>query len=65
VGLKLNTTYQLLFCVDVVNVLGDDIDTIKKNAENLIDSSKVGWSRSKDRKQICGDLSSPECSAKS
>jgi hypothetical protein len=40
VGLKLNGTHQLLICADDVNVLGDNIGTIKKNAETLIDSSK-------------------------
>jgi hypothetical protein len=39
-GLKLNGTYQRLAYVDNVNVLGDNIDTIKKNTETLIDASK-------------------------
>jgi hypothetical protein len=40
VGLKLNGTYQLLAYADVVNLLGDNIDTINKNTETLIDASK-------------------------
>jgi hypothetical protein len=40
VGLKLNGTHQLLAYADDVNLLGDNIDTIKKNMENLIDASK-------------------------
>jgi hypothetical protein len=40
VGLKLNGTHQLLAYADGVNLLGDNIDTIKKNTEILIDSSK-------------------------
>jgi hypothetical protein len=39
-GLKLNGTHQLLASADDVNLLGDSIDTIKKNAETLIDASK-------------------------
>jgi hypothetical protein len=40
VGLKLNGTHQLLAYADDVNLLGDNIDTIKKNMEILIDASK-------------------------
>jgi hypothetical protein len=40
VGLKLNGTHQLLAYTDDVNLLGDNIDTIKKKAETLIDASK-------------------------
>jgi hypothetical protein len=40
VGLKLNGTHQLLDYADDVNLLEDIIDTIKKNTEMLIDTSK-------------------------
>jgi TRAP-type uncharacterized transport system substrate-binding protein len=40
VGLKLNETHQLLAYTGDVNLLGDNIDTIKKNTETLIDASK-------------------------
>jgi hypothetical protein len=39
-GLKMNGTHQLLAYVDDVNLLGDNIDTINKNTETLIDASK-------------------------
>jgi hypothetical protein len=40
VGLKLNGTHQLLAYADDVNLVGDNIDTIKKSTETLTDASK-------------------------
>jgi hypothetical protein len=40
VGLKLNGTHQLLAYADDVNLMGVNIDIIKKNTETLIDASK-------------------------
>jgi hypothetical protein len=40
VGLKLNGTHQLLVYADDLNLLGDNVDSIKKNIETLIDASK-------------------------
>jgi hypothetical protein len=41
VGLKLNGTHQLLTYANDVNLLGDNIGTIKKTTETLIDASKA------------------------
>jgi hypothetical protein len=35
-----NRTHQLLAYADDVNLLGDNVDTIKKNTEILIDATK-------------------------
>jgi hypothetical protein len=40
VGLKLKGTYQLLAYADDENVLGYNINTIKKSTDSLIDASK-------------------------
>jgi hypothetical protein len=40
VGLKMNGTHQLLAYADDVNLLGDSLDTIKKNTGTLTDASK-------------------------
>jgi hypothetical protein len=40
VVLKLNGTHQLLVYADNVNLLGDNIDTIKNNTETVTDANK-------------------------
>jgi hypothetical protein len=63
--LKLNRTHQLLTYADDVNLLGDNIDTIEKNAETLIDASKeVGLEINVEKTKYVA-ISSPECRSES
>jgi hypothetical protein len=38
--LKFNGTHQLPACADDVNLLGDNVDTIRENTGTLIEASK-------------------------
>jgi hypothetical protein len=65
VGLKLNETHQFLAFADNVNLLGDNIDTIKKNTATLIDASKEVDLEINVEKTKYMMLLSPECRSKS
>jgi FtsZ-binding cell division protein ZapB len=58
VGLKLNGTHQLLVYADAMNLLQNNIDTIKKNPEKLTDCStevdlEVNAEKTKNRLLSC------------
>jgi hypothetical protein len=65
-GLKLNGAHQLLAYADDVNLLGDNVDTIKENTEALIDASKeVGLEINVEKTKYMYVISSQECRSKS
>jgi hypothetical protein len=57
VGLKLNGTQHLLVYADDVNLLGDNIDVIKRNMETLTDASKKVGLKVNTEKTKCMFLS--------
>jgi hypothetical protein len=66
VGLKLNGIHQLLAYADDVTLLRDNIDTIKKNTETLIDASKeVALEVNVVKTKYFVAVTSPECRSKS
>jgi hypothetical protein len=52
VGLKSDGTHQLLVCADDVRLLGDNIEAIKKNTENIFDA----------RKEVCLEVNAEKLS---
>jgi hypothetical protein len=53
VGLELNGAHQLLAYTDDVNLLGDNIPTLSKNIETLIDASKVCLEVNAEKTKSC------------
>jgi hypothetical protein len=58
-GLKLNGTYHQLVYADDVNLLGDNIDSIKRNTETFIDGSKEVGLEVTQENQVYVAVSSP------
>jgi hypothetical protein len=64
VGLELNGTHQLLVYADDVNLLGDNIGTVKKNTQTVIDANKeVGLEINTEKTKYLYMLLSPHQNA--
>jgi hypothetical protein len=64
VGLKLSGTHHLLAYAADVNLLGDNICNINRNAETIINVSKEVGLKINVEKTMCMSVSSPECRLK-
>jgi len=65
-GLELNGTHQILVYADDVNILDENINTIKKNKEALLQACReVGLEVNPEKNQVYGYVSPPNGRTKS
>jgi hypothetical protein len=63
-GLELKITYQVLVCVEDVNMLGENINTMKKNTEALLEARREVGLEVNTEKSKYMFVSSSECRTK-
>jgi hypothetical protein len=65
VGLKLNGTHQLLVSAYDVNILGDNIDTMKRKRESMTLVRRLLCKQTQRKLKYIISVLSPECRAES
>jgi len=60
-GLELNGTRQFMFSTDDANLLGENINTVKKNTEALLDARKEVGLEVNTEKTMCMFVLPPKC----